>query len=80
MTDIAAPAPAVVGRSLWGDAWARLKANRAAMFSLYYLAFIALISVFGPSLVPHEYTTIYGDYVRTPPSLSAYPKPDMIQT
>ncbi|RVC58257.1 ABC transporter permease, partial [Mesorhizobium sp. M4B.F.Ca.ET.088.02.2.1] len=56
MTDIAAAAPAVVGRSLWGDAWARLKANRAAMFSLYYLAFIALISVFGPSLVPHEYT------------------------
>ncbi|RVD17512.1 ABC transporter permease, partial [Mesorhizobium sp. M4B.F.Ca.ET.017.02.2.1] len=80
MTDIAAAAPAVVGRSLWGDAWARLKANRAAMFSLYYLAFIALISVFGPSLVPHEYTTIYGDYVRTPPSFSAYPKPDMIQT
>ncbi|TJV41017.1 MAG: peptide ABC transporter permease, partial [Mesorhizobium sp.] len=37
MTDIAATAPAIVGRSLWGDAWARLKANRAAMFSLYYL-------------------------------------------
>ncbi|TIV43262.1 MAG: ABC transporter permease, partial [Mesorhizobium sp.] len=44
MTDIAASAPAVVGRSLWGDAWARLKANRAAMFSLYYLAFIVVIS------------------------------------
>ncbi|TIO36423.1 MAG: ABC transporter permease, partial [Mesorhizobium sp.] len=43
------------------------------------LAFIAVISVFGPMVVPHEYTTIYGDYVRTPPSLSAYPKPDMIQ-
>jgi hypothetical protein len=26
------------------------------------------------------YTTIYGDYVRTPPSLSAYPKADMIET
>ncbi|TIN31581.1 MAG: ABC transporter permease subunit [Mesorhizobium sp.] len=81
MTDIAAAtAPVVIGRSLWGDAWARLKANRAAMFSLLYLALIALISVFGPSLVPHQYTTIYGDYVRTPPSLSAYPKADMIET
>ncbi|MER9357668.1 ABC transporter permease subunit [Mesorhizobium sp. M0514] len=82
MTDITAAAapPAVVGRSLWGDAWARLKANRAAMFSLYYLAFIGVISIFGPWFVPHPYTTIYADYVRTPPSFSAYPKPDMIET
>lgn len=80
MTELAVAVPApIVGRSLWGNAWARLKRNRAAMFSLYYLAFIAVISVFGPMVVPHEYTTIYGDYVRTPPSLSAYPKPDMIQ-
>ncbi|MER9004105.1 ABC transporter permease subunit [Mesorhizobium sp. M0862] len=82
MTDITAAAapPAVVGRSLWGDAWARLKANRAAMFSLYYLAFIGVISIFGPWFVPLQYTTIYADYVRTPPSFSAYPKPDMIET
>ncbi|MDG4876437.1 ABC transporter permease subunit [Mesorhizobium sp. WSM4935] len=80
MTELAVAVPEpIVGRSLWGNAWARLKRNRAAMFSLYYLAFIAVISVFGPMVVPHEYTTIYGDYVRTPPSLSAYPKPDMIQ-
>ncbi|RWG06818.1 ABC transporter permease subunit [Mesorhizobium sp.] len=80
MTELAVAAPEpIVGRSLWGNAWARLKRNRAAMFSLYYLAFIAVISVFGPMVVPHEYTTIYGDYVRTPPSLLAYPKPDMIQ-
>ncbi|PBB87479.1 MULTISPECIES: ABC transporter permease subunit [unclassified Mesorhizobium] len=80
MTDLAAAVPEpIVGRSLWGNAWARLKRNRAAMLSLYYLALIAVISVFGPWFVPHEYTTIYGDYVRTPPSLSAYPKPDMIQ-
>ncbi|KUM25837.1 peptide ABC transporter permease [Mesorhizobium loti] len=81
MTELAVAVPEpIVGRSLWGNAWTRLKRNRAAMFSLYYLAFIAVISVFGPMAVPHEYTTIYGDYVRTPPSLSAYPKPDMIQT
>src|ERR1700722_18140794 len=80
MTDIAATAPVVVGRSLWGDAWARLKANRAAMFSLYYLALIGVVSIFGPWFVPHQYTTIYADYVRTPPSLTAYPKPDMIES
>ena len=80
MTDLAVAVPEpIVGRSLWGNAWARLKRNRAAMFSLYYLAFISVISVFGPMVAPHEYTTIYGDYVRMPPSLSAYPKPDMIQ-
>ena len=80
MTELAVAVPEpIVGRSAWGNAWARLKRNRAAMFSLYYLVLIAVISVFGPWFVPHEYTTIYGDYVRTPPSLSAYPKPDMIQ-
>ncbi|RVD57231.1 ABC transporter permease subunit [Mesorhizobium sp. M2D.F.Ca.ET.185.01.1.1] len=80
MTDLAVAVPEpIAGRSLWGNAWARLKRNRAAMFSLYYLAFISAISVFGPMVVPHEYTAIYGDYVRMPPSLSAYPKPDMIQ-
>ena len=81
MTDLAVAVPEpIAGRSLWGNAWARLKRNRAAMLSLYYLALIAIVSVFGPWFVPHQYTTIYGDYVRMPPSLSAYPKPDMIQT
>ncbi|TPL49420.1 ABC transporter permease subunit [Mesorhizobium sp. B2-4-6] len=80
MTDLAVAVPEpIVGRSLWGNAWARLKRNRAAMLSLYYLAFIAVVSICGPWIVPHAYTTIYGDYVRMPPSLSAYPKPDMIQ-
>ncbi|MDX8451947.1 ABC transporter permease subunit [Mesorhizobium sp. VK9D] len=80
MTDLAVAVPEpIVGRSLWGNAWARLKRNRAAMFSLYYLAFVAIISICGPWVVPHEYTTIYGDYVRMPPSMSPYPKPDMIQ-
>ena len=71
---------AVAGRSFWGDAWARLKANRAAMVSLIYLGLMAVVCIAGPWFVPHQYTTIYGDYVRTPPSLSAYPKADMIET
>jgi oligopeptide transport system permease protein len=70
--------PAEKGRSLWADAWARLKANRAALWSAYYLTFMALLCVFGPWFTPHQFTTIYQDYNRVPPSLSAYPKPDMI--
>ncbi|MGP2490049.1 ABC transporter permease [Mesorhizobium sp. PUT5] len=83
MTDAtveAAAMPHVVGRSLWGDAWARLKANRAAMVSLFYLLAMACACIVGPYFVPHTYTTIYSDYVRIPPSLSAYPKADMIQS
>jgi oligopeptide transport system permease protein len=85
MTDVStvtteAAAKPVIGRSLWGDAWARLKANKAAMISLYYLIFMATICVVGPYFVPHLYTTIYSDYVRTAPSFSSYPRPEMIET
>jgi oligopeptide transport system permease protein len=84
MTDVVAAAALaespVVGRSLWGDAWARLRANKAAMFSLFYLVLMAVVCVVGPWIVPHSYTTIYQDYVRMPPSVSAYPKPEMIET
>ncbi len=84
MTDVVAAATLaespVAGRSLWGDAWARLRANRAAMFSLFYLVLMTVACIVGPWLVPHSYTTIYQDYVRTPPSLSAYPKAEMIET
>ncbi|MDQ2632450.1 MAG: ABC transporter permease subunit [Pseudomonadota bacterium] len=71
---------AIVGRSQWGDARARLRANKAAMFSLFYLAAMAVACIVGPLFVPHSYTTIYADYVRTPPSLSAYPEPEMIES
>ena len=71
---------AAKGRSLWVDAWMRLKANRAAVVSAIYLVLMTLACIIGPSLTGHEFTTIYGDYVRTPPSLSPYPKEDMIKT
>ena len=34
--------------SFWKDAWRRLKKNKLAMFSMYLLIFIALMSVFAP--------------------------------
>ena len=38
-----------------------------------------IVCIVGPFFVPHQYTTIYGDYVRTPPSLSSYPQAEMIE-
>lgn len=76
MTEAAALniAPPAKGRSLWADAWARLKANKAAMVSAYYLIFMAILCIAGPWFTPHEFSTIYQDYNRVPPSLSPYPK------
>ena len=83
MTDLTATTMlegATVGRSLWSDAWARLKANSAAMVSLIYLVLVTVVCIVGPLFVPHQYTAIYGDYVRTPPSLSSYPQAEMIES
>jgi oligopeptide transport system permease protein len=76
MTDTALPAPAtaVQGRSLWADARARLWANKAAVASLFFLVFMAVISIVGPMLSPHDFSRVYPEYVRVPASLSAYPK------
>ncbi|HSI38955.1 MAG TPA: ABC transporter permease subunit [Xanthobacteraceae bacterium] len=72
----AAPRAPVVGRSLWADAWRRLRANRAAVASALYLALMAVVCLIGPAFTGHDFTTIYPDYVRVPPSLSPYPQGD----
>ena len=41
---------------------------------------MAVVCIVGPYFVPHHYTTIYPDYVRTPPSLSPYPQAEMIES
>lgn len=78
MTETAIAVPRI-GRSLWADAWARLKTNRAAVFSAFYLALVVFACVIGPWLTPHAFSTIYQDYVRVPPSLASYPKADTIE-
>ena len=72
MTD--APMTITVGRSLWADAWARLKANKAAMFSAIYLALIVFLCLVGPNFTGYDFSTQYPSYVRVPPSLEPYPK------
>ena len=75
MTDAAAlpERELVAGKSLWRDAWLRLKANKAAMTSLVVLACMTLACFFGPLLSPHAYDTVYQAYVKVPPSLAARP-------
>ena len=68
-----------VGRSLWADAWARLRANRAAMISSVYLLVIAVVCIIGPLLTPNAFSTIHQNYTRVPPSLAPYPTPSMIE-
>jgi oligopeptide transport system permease protein len=79
MTDATFESAPVVGRSLWGDAWLRLKANRAALVSAVYLIAMTVTCIIGPYFTGHEFTTIYQDYVRIPPSLSPYPQGDQIE-
>jgi oligopeptide transport system permease protein len=76
MTDTALPATA--GRSLWGDAWVRLKANKAAVFSMVYLAVIVVLCLIGPNFTGHAFTTQYPSYVRVPPSFAPYPKAEKL--
>jgi oligopeptide transport system permease protein len=79
MTETAAVVPApVAGRSLWADARLRLLKNRAATASAGFLLLMVILCIAGPWFAPHPFSTIFPDYVRTPPSLSAYPEPGML--
>jgi len=69
---------AQVGRSLWDDAWARLRANRAAMASFIALFVITVACFVGPMLSPHSFDAVYRDYVKVPASMQAYPRQDAI--
>lgn len=68
----------VAGRSLWQDAWIRLRRNRAAVASAIVLIILSLAGIFGPMLSPHPYEKIYPQFVRVAPSLEAYPRADTI--
>ncbi|MBN9669556.1 ABC transporter permease subunit [Roseibium aggregatum] len=76
---VTAPEVPAKGRSLWDDARDRLMANRAAVTSLFVLVAIALLSVFGPMLSPHDFDTVYRDYVKVRASLQAYPRAEQVE-
>lgn len=75
---VAAEALADTGRSLWQDAWIRLRRNRAAVASAVVLILLALVAVIGPFVWPHPHDRVYPQFVRVPASLEAYPRADTI--
>ncbi len=60
MTDavIAEPAATVASRGFWGDAWRRLKRNRASMVAATVIVLITIVAFVGPSLSPHSFDAI----------------------
>ncbi len=72
MTDIMIDEPAapeaIKGRSLWEDARRRLMRNPAAVISLYVVAVLVLIAVFGPMLWVHKIDEIFRDEVGIGPT------------
>ncbi len=49
--------PAPVGKSLWSDGWARLKRNRAAVISLWFIVFVCLVAILAPWIAPYSFET-----------------------
>ncbi len=82
MTDLTVPTEtaelSMPSRSLWQDAFLRLRKNKAAVTSAIVLVLMALIGIFSPLLSPHPYDKIYPQFVRVAPSLEAYPRADTI--
>lgn len=44
-------------KSLWSDAWKRLKKNKAAYISLWVIALVCLIAIFAPWIAPYSFET-----------------------
>ncbi|APO65249.1 peptide ABC transporter permease [Brucella suis] len=83
MTDLTVPTEtaelSMPSRSLWQDAFLRLRKNKAAVTSAIVLVLMALIGIFGPLAQPPPPTDkIYPQFVRVAPSLEAYPRADTI--
>lgn len=46
-----------VQKSLWNDAWKRLKKNKASVFSLYFIIFVCLVAILAPWISPYSFET-----------------------
>ena len=55
-------------RSLWGDVWRRLLANRLAVLSGLFILLVALLAVFAPIVAPRGYTNQDYSNLRAGPS------------
>lgn len=83
MTDVQTTSPAdavaavtdptqdIAGRSLWQDAWRRLRANRAALTAVALLSLMTLLVLFGPMLSPYDFDYTDWDNVSVAPSFAS---------
>ena len=56
-------------RGLWGDAWRRLRKNKAAVVGLAYIALMVVVAIFAPVLAPHDPNAIPPHaFANTPPA------------
>jgi oligopeptide transport system permease protein len=58
-------------RSLWSDAWAALRQNRAATLSAAILGVLAALVVVMPFVLPFSYEQTDWDHIAAPPSLAS---------
>lgn len=58
-------------RSLWSDAWATLRGNRAAITALWLLVAMALVVVVPPFFLPYSYEQTDWDNIAVGPSLAS---------
>ncbi|MEK7356529.1 MAG: ABC transporter permease, partial [Bdellovibrionota bacterium] len=45
------------GKSLWSDAWRRLKRNRASVVSLWFILFVCAVAILAPWIAPFSFET-----------------------
>lgn len=63
---------AIMGRSLWDDARARLFRNKAAVASMIVLSILVMAAIVGPMVWPHPYDKIYDEMVMVAPSFDKF--------
>lgn len=57
------------GGGLWGDAWQRLRRNKAAVASVLVMAALTIMVVIGPWLSPYQPAQLDWTHMWSPPSL-----------
>ncbi len=55
-------------KSLWSDAFMRLKRNRLAISSLGFIIILAMLAIFAPLISPYDYATQDYDAIRQSPN------------
>lgn len=55
-------------RSLWYDAWRRLKKNKAAVISFYFIILLCFVAIFAEQLAPYPFDEQNMDYILSSPN------------